>query len=188
MRHARVGETGPTIKSHWAGGAGSSIQQRWNDLKAIPTNGNRVISSHDAVCQAVFNPDGDGTVITTAEYMEGDCLILRPDGDTVEVLAQWCSENWSRYHVRFPDGITSVSERSTAHDAIHAYPNPATSTLRIATSTPTLVRIVDLYGRCHASVDLRGAHLEADVPVDGWPTGTYILLGSTSVGRVVVTR
>jgi phosphohistidine phosphatase SixA len=177
-----------TVKSHWAGGAGNSIQQRWNDLKAIPTNGNRVISSHDAVCQSIFNPDGDGTVVTTAEYMEGDCLILRPDGDTVEVLTQWCSENWTRYHVRFPDGLTSIPELPTGDANISAYPNPARESFRIVSTVASQVNIVDVYGRRYARIDLRAPSLQDEVNTAGWPTGTYFLLGHACVGRIVVTR
>jgi phosphohistidine phosphatase SixA len=176
------------VRSHWAGGGGATIQQRWADLKSIPTNGNRVISSHDAVCQSLFNPDGDGTVITTAEYMEGDCLILRPDGDTVEVLTQWCSENWVRYHVRFPDEITSVDLETPDASTIGVYPTPTNSMFHLNVSHPSLVRIVDIYGREYVTIDVRDSAIGADVHVDGWPTGTYYLLSDHGVGRLIVTR
>lgn len=177
-----------TVKSHWAGGSGSTIQQRWADLKAIPANGNRVISTHDAVCQSIFNPDGDGTIITTAEYMEGDCLILRPDGDTVEVLAQWCSENWVRYHVRFPDEPTTVQEDRSAIAELLAYPNPTQSAFRIVAAVPSVVRVVDVYGNEYASVDLRNSATTQEINVSGWPSGTYYLLSSDAVGRLLVTQ
>ena len=175
-------------KDQWAGGAGATIQQRWTDLKSVPTNGNRVISTHDAVCQSLFNPDGDGLVITTAEYMEGDCLILRPDGDTVEVLAQWCSENWVRYHVRFPDEMTSVDLGATETTSIRVYPTPTSSTFHLGVAKPGRVRVVDMYGREYATLDVRDSAVGADVSVDGWPSGTYYLLSDLGAGRLVVTR
>jgi predicted outer membrane repeat protein len=176
------------VRSHWAGGGGATIQQRWADMKSIPANGNRVISTHDAVCQSLFNPDGDGTVITTAEYMEGDCLILRPDGDTVEVLTQWCSENWVRYHVRFPDEISSVDLGRQNTSTIGVSPMPTNTMFHLTVSKPSQVRIVDVYGREYLTVDVPDTAIGADVQVDGWPTGTYYLLSQYGVGRLIVTR
>jgi len=177
-----------TVNSHWAGGAGATIQQRWADLKAIPTNGNRVISTHDAVCQSIFNPDGDGYVITTAEYMEGDCLILRPDGDTVEVLAQWCSENWTRYHVRFPDAATSVADYASDESAVIVYPTPTQSSVRVSTSAPSAIRIVDMYGRTMFAADESGSAANMEIDAASWTAGTYFVLSRNGTGRIVVTR
>lgn len=176
------------VKSHWAGGAGATIQQRWSDLKSVPTNGNRVISTHDAVCQSLFNPDGDGTVITTAEYMEGDCLILRPDGDTVEVLAQWCSENWTRYHVRFPDGPTSVADYSTPASSLQVHPTPAQTSVRVSTPIPSALSVVDAYGRTMVVVDERTSAINVEIDVSSWPGGVYFVYSRNGSGRIVVTR
>jgi hypothetical protein len=176
-----------TVKSHWAGGAGATIQQRWADLKSIPTNGNRVISTHDAVCQSVFNPDGDGTVITTAEYMEGDCLIMRPDGDTVEILAQWCSENWVRYHVRFPDDPTSVKDQISVVGNIQVFPNPSQSSFQVSIASEATVRIVDMFGRVYAEIP-PGHGGSFEVQSSDWPVGQYNLYSTAGSCRVLITR
>lgn len=176
-----------TVKSHWAGGAGATIQQRWADLKSIPTTGNRVISTHDAVCQSIFNPDGDGTIITTAEYMEGDCLILRPDGDTVEILAQWCSENWVRYHVRFPDDPTAVQDQISVVGNVQVFPNPAQGLFRVSIASEATVRIVDMFGRVYAEI-APGHSGSFDVQSSDWPVGQYNLYSSAGSSRILITR
>lgn len=177
-----------TVKSHWAGGGGATIQQRWADLIAVPTNGNRVISTHDAVCQAIFNPDGDGTVITTAEYMEGDCLILRPDGDTVEVLAQWCSENWVRYHVRFPDDPTSVIDQHDVDHAVQVFPNPTQGSFTVSVPFATTLRIVDIFGRLISEVVVSQSGGTTDIHANDWHVGQYFIQSAAGNARVLITR
>jgi hypothetical protein len=120
--------------------------------------------------------------------MEGDCLILRPDGDTVEVLTQWCSENWVRYHVRFPDEISSVDLGRQNTSTIGVSPMPTNTMFHLTVSKPSQVRIVDVYGREYLTVDVPDTAIGADVQVDGWPTGTYYLLSQYGVGRLIVTR
>ena len=134
-------------KSYWAGGDSDAItEQRWTDLRTKPTTGNRLISTHDAVANAVFNRTLDGYQLTTAELMEGDCLMVLPDGDTASIVAQWCSDTWERYRVRFPEEAVSVGSAGQSADIINVYPNPATDHLTIKVATPQLVTITDVLG------------------------------------------
>lgn len=135
------------VKSHWAHGDGAAgLEKRWADVRKLSPDGNRVIVTHDAVVQATFNPGLTGYDITTAEFMEGDCLILRPDGDTATVLAHWCSDTWERYRVRFPEEAVSVGSAKQTPAIINVYPNPATDHLTIKVATPQLVTITDVLG------------------------------------------
>ncbi len=170
-------------QQHWASGGGDAIAAaRLQDLETIPTNGCRVISTHDAVANLVFNPAGDGEILTTAEIMEGDCLIIRPTGDTMEVLAQWCSDTWERYHVRFPDPATSVAEGPRVEGGLAAFPNPADDRVVLRTDVPMLVQITDLMGRdvwtgmVHGEVDVDTRHLAGGVYLVRSAQGPSVLL------------
>lgn len=177
-------------KSHWASGGGDAVTTaRLLDLESIPTNGNRVISTHDAVANLVFNPAGDGEIMTTAELMEGDALIVRPTGDTMEVIAQWCSETWERYHVRFPEDATSVEEdRQVRYDNVVVSPMPASDMVRISADRTCMVRVVDMTGRVMASLTLPGNGQPLDVNVATWAPGLYSIIGNSVSGRIVITR
>lgn len=177
-------------KSHWAsGGSGTVVDARLIDLEIVPTNGNRVISTHDAVANLVFNPAGDGDVMTTAELMEGDALIVRPTGDTMEVIAQWCSDTWERYHVRFPEDATTVDdERQVRYTNIVVSPMPATDVVRISADNACAVRIVDITGRVVASLALTGSGEPLDVNVSAWAPGLYSIVGDSVSGRIMITR
>jgi hypothetical protein len=169
-------------KDHWAGGgaSGQTEQRRLQDLSTPVTSGNRFISTHDAVCQAVYNGYGTGELITTAEYMEGDALIVRPLGGTVnEILAHWCSENWTRYHVRFPDEETDVYEDPHRAADVTVAPVPASEIVRIGSSRAGQVRIVNVLGVTIATVDLTSSQLSA-VDVSTWPSGRYFVIGATA--------
>ena len=167
-------------KSHWASGGTPAIDSaRMKDLKIEPTNGNRMIISHDAVANYVFNPNGDGGILTTAEIMEGDAVILRPTGDTMEVLAQWCSDTWERYYVRFPE-VTSVSDDPTSVTSttgLHASPNPAGDQLQISNELNEPLRIYDVMGRVVADIP---ASMNVTVDVSTWTPGMYQIVGVTS--------
>ncbi len=177
-------------KSHWAsGGSGTVVEARLVDLETVPTNGNRVISTHDAVANLVFNPAGDGEIMTTAELMEGDALIVRPTGDTMEVIAQWCSDTWERYHVRFPENATSVNdEQQVRYANIVVSPMPATDVVRISADNACAVRIVDITGRVIASLTLAGSGQPLDVNVSTWAPGLYSIVGGGVSGRIMITR
>lgn len=166
-------------KNHWASGGTASDSARWADLETIPTNGNRFMISHDAVANYLFNPAGDGSVLTTAEIMEGDCVIFRPTGDTIEVLAQWCSDTWERYYVRFPE-TTSMPDGPCVGESpigIHATPLPATDHLSIMVEGGEAVRVVDVMGRTIVELPASVTHT---VDVSAWPSGLYHLVGVTS--------
>lgn len=167
-------------KSHWASGGTPAIDAaRMQDLEIPPTNGNRMIISHDAVANYVFNPAGDGGILTTAEIMEGDAVILRPTGDTMEVLAQWCSDTWERYYVRFPD-VTSVPEGPCLGEitnGLRVSPNPASDQLFISNERSEPIRIYDVMGRMVADLP---AGMNMTVDVSAWLTGMYQIVGSTS--------
>jgi hypothetical protein len=166
-------------RSYWAGGGGTgpTAQSRLRDLSTAVSNGNRFISTHDAVCQSIFNPNGGGEVITTAEYMEGDALIIRPLGGTDhEVLAQWCSETWTRYHVRFPDETTNVQSESPVAGRIIARPIPARDVVHLTSPRPVRLVVVDLFGTTVASADVDST-LTTSIDVSSWPAGTYFVVG-----------
>lgn len=180
------------IKSHWAGGgaSGSTEQARMTDLESIPTNGNRFISTHDAVSQYIFNRDGGGEIITTAENMEGDCLIIRPLGDTLEILAQWCSDTWERYHVRFPEGATSVEEDAPSMQVgnVSAMPQPAAEQVRLTSTVGGMARVVDAMGRVYSQVHFDNVDRTVTMSVAMFPQGTYYLVGVDIRGSFVVIR
>jgi hypothetical protein len=160
------------------------------DLETVPTVGNRFISTHDGVCQYVFNRDGGGEIITTAEYMEGDCLIIRPLGDTLEILAQWCSDTWERYHVRFPDGETSVEGDAPVVQIgnVTAVPQPAAEQVRLTSTVGGVARVVDAMGRVHAAMMFDNVDRQVTVEVANYPQGTYYLVGQGIRGSFVVIR
>lgn len=163
-------------KDHWAGGGGGSAgSARVNDLSRPVTGGNRFISTHDAVCQAVYNSYGTGELITTAEFMEGDALIVRPLGGTEnEILAHWCSENWIRYHVRFPDETTGVNEEFGTTDQVTVAPIPASDAVRFTGVRSGQLRIANIFGATISTVDLDGS-APTTLDVSTWPTGTYFV-------------
>jgi phosphohistidine phosphatase SixA len=181
-----------TIKSHWGGGgaSGATADARMADLETVPTVGNRFISTHDGVCQYVFNRDGGGEIITTAEYMEGDCLIIRPLGDTLEILAQWCSDTWERYHVRFPEGETSVENDAPVVQVgnVTAVPQPAAEQVRLTSTVGGVARVVDAMGRMHAMLTFDRVDRQVTVDVASYPQGTYYLVGEGIRGSFVVIR
>jgi phosphohistidine phosphatase SixA len=181
-----------TVKSHWGGGgaSGATADARMADLETVPTVGNRFISTHDGVCQYVFNRDGGGEIITTAEYMEGDCLIIRPLGDTLEILAQWCSDTWERYHVRFPDGETSVEGDAPVVQIgnVTAVPQPAAEQVRLTSTVGGVARVVDATGRMYASLMFDNVDRQVTVEVANYPQGTYYLVGQGIRGSFVVIR
>lgn len=169
-------------KDHWAGGgaSGQAEQSRLKDLSTPVPIGNRFISTHDAVCQAVYNGYGTGELITTAEYMEGDALIVRPLGGTDnEILAHWCSENWTRYHVRFPDEETDVLEDRSVAAGVTVAPIPATDFVRVGSSRDGQVRIANVLGATLVTIDLTASQ-SSTVDVSAWPSGTYFAIGATA--------
>ncbi|MCX6141467.1 MAG: hypothetical protein NTX15_11700 [Candidatus Kapabacteria bacterium] len=177
-------------KDYWASGGSATIAaSRLKDLETIPTNGNRAISTHDAVANLVFNPDGGGQIMTTAELQEGDALIVRPLGDTMEVIAQWCSDTWERYHVRFPEGATSVDDEVVpVHACIKVSPTPASEHVRISAENACTVRVVDMIGREQISIALPGNGQPVELNVSSWAPGLYSIVGVNANGRIVVRR
>ena len=63
------------------------------------------------------------------------------------MVAQWCSDTWKRYSVRFPDDVTSVDEEVDRSAGLTVFPNPATSHVTVVVDEPTDVQILDLTGR-----------------------------------------
>lgn len=175
-RHEVVGYWGSS------GGAGAAAS-RDSALKSAPVGGNRVITSHDAVANAVFNASGDGTVLTSAELMEGDNLFVKPLGDTFEVVAHFCADTWERYHVRFPEGSTSVNVFDQGTSSVACYPNPASTSLAIETQQSLQVRIVNVIGATLWTGTVNGY---ATVDVRQWPQGSYYVVSSDSTRLVTV--
>lgn len=171
------------------GGSNSTSDQRWKDLDSIPMNGNRVIVTHDGVCQQMYNPGGDGMIITTAEYMEGDALIIRPKGDTNEVLAQWSAETWQRYPLRFPDGdVTSVQQEvPVVAGSLHVAPNPAATTINVNVPVPDTYILVDALGRVLA---MHSIDADRTIDVAALDAGSYVIKGLRTgmAARFVVAR
>jgi hypothetical protein len=51
-------------QQHWASGGGAQVDSlRKADIQTVPFNGTRLISSHDAVGQVIFNPSGTGEIL-----------------------------------------------------------------------------------------------------------------------------
>lgn len=171
------------------GGSTSTSDQRWKDLDSIPLNGNRIVVTHDGVCQQMFNPGGDGMIITTAEYMEGDALILRPKGDTTEVLAQWSAETWLRYPLRFPDGdVTTVQQDvPVVAGSVHVVPNPASTSISVNVPVADTYVVIDALGRL-----LTTHSIDADRTIDvaAFDAGSYVIKGLRTgiTARFVVAR
>jgi len=103
-------------------------------------------------------------------------------------LAQWCSENWTRYHVRFPDAATSVADYASDESAVIVYPTPTQSSVRVSTSAPSAIRIVDMYGRTMFAADESGSTANMEIDAASWTAGTYFVLSRNGTGRIVVTR
>lgn len=171
------------------GGAESTSAQRWKDLDSIPQNGNRIVVTHDGVCQQMYNPGGDGMIITTAEYMEGDALILRPKGDTNEVLAQWSAETWLRYPLRFPDGEVTGVEQDVplVTGSVHLVPNPASTLINVSVPAQDTYLIIDALGRVLGS---HAIDAERTVDVATLDAGAYVIKGMRTglSARFVVAR
>jgi predicted outer membrane repeat protein len=156
----------------WAsGGTGNVNARRDSVLSTPPVGGNRVITSHDAVANAVFNADGAGTELTSAELMEGDVLVVQPLADTFKIVAQWCSDTWERYHVRFPEASTDVWEGAQADAGLLVcYPNPATDMFTVSAERPTAARVVNMMGQVVWQGTLEDAII---LRVTDWPSGSY---------------
>lgn len=130
------------IKSYWAsGGSQSALESRRADLSTVPTNGNRFINTHDAVIVPILG-------VTTAETLEGDGYVLRPDGTGWEIIGHFAAETWERYHVRFPSDTTSSTHGGdTPSISIIASPNPADEWIRLGGPSSGTVTLVDITGR-----------------------------------------
>jgi hypothetical protein len=170
-------------KSYWAGG-GNDNTQRWNDLNTIPTNGCRVISTHDAVANALYNASGGGLILTTAELMEGDCMVVRPMGDTNEVIGQFCSDTWDKLRIRYPSLVTGVDNddaRTPSDIRLAAFPNPADASITITGQGACTIR--DLHGRLIWSGDILGS---LSLPTSYWSSGQYVVTTGKKVVLVQV--
>ncbi len=168
---------------YWGSGGGETTSaQRDSALKTPPPNGNRIISSHDAVANMVFNPHGDGQVLTSAELMECDNLFVLPVADTFEVVGHWCSDTWMRYHVRFPDEPTSVQPEPELL-VVTCSPNPATTMIEVKTPSPHDVTIINMYGQVVWSGVVPTS---AAIVVSDWPQGMYAVQAAGRSALVVV--
>ncbi|HRK05862.1 MAG TPA: hypothetical protein PLW14_12285 [Chlorobiota bacterium] len=130
------------IKSYWASGGGpTSNDSRRQDLYSIPTNGNRFINTHDAVIVPILG-------VTTAETIEGDGYILRPNGTDWEIIGHFAGETWERYHVRFPSDTTSSTQSADSQSvSLIANPNPADEWIRLGGPSSGTFTLVDMTGR-----------------------------------------
>lgn len=174
------------VVAYWGSGGSASVgATRDSALKIVALGANRVITSHDAVANAVFNPSADGTVMTTAELMEGDNLFVKALGDTFEVVGHWCADTWERYRVRFPDPSSSVISESIVKGALACYPNPAGSTLTIQSESADAIRILNVLGVTLWDNVVSGS---VTLNVSDWPVGTYFVATTTSVLPVTVLR
>ena len=169
------------------------MDARLEELQTAPTNGCRVISTHDRVANMVFNADGGGSIMTTAELMEGDALIVRPLGDTMLVIAHWCSDTWERYHVRFPLEVVSVnSHGSMVGGSLLVHPNPVSDitniTYVLGESATIRLDVYDTIGLHVATlvneVQVAGTH-SVSYNAGSTPSGTYMVqLQTGSVSEV----
>lgn len=173
--------------SQWAsGGSPQAVTNRLNDLKTPPTSGNRIVSTHDAVAVFVFNRDGGGETLTTAELMEGDCLVVRPLGDTMEVLSHWCSDTWERWWLKYNPVALSVQETPRSTERVAVYPNPASNTFTIDRGSAEYVvdvAVVDVMGR-RMWQGTMGDVISVDL--SGWTPGVYAVVAGSGRAMVVV--
>ncbi|KXK35815.1 MAG: hypothetical protein UZ06_CHB003000284 [Chlorobi bacterium OLB6] len=130
----------------------------------------------------VFNPHGDGQVLTSAELMECDNLFVLPVADTFEVVGHWCSDTWMRYHVRFPDEPTSVQPEPELL-VVTCSPNPATTMIEVKTPSPHDVTIINMYGQVVWSGVVPTS---AAIVVSDWPQGMYAVQAAGRSALVVV--
>ena len=174
-------------KSYWAGGGGDEIMaSRFADLQTPPVNGVRVIISHDNVANMIFNPSGGGEVMTTAELHEGDALMVRPMGDTMEVVAHWTSDTWERYHVRFPDEVVSVDEEFVNEITdLRVWPTPASSSLNFYSEQPSDVKVVDVSGIIVLTARVHGT---TTVSVENLAPGVYMARDSAGRSAKILVR
>lgn len=168
-----------------SGGNAATFASRDSALSTLPTGGNRVITSHDAVANLVFNAAGDGTVLTTAELMEGDNLFVLAQTDTFEVVAHWCADTWERYRVRFPDPSTSVQEFTDGQGALVCFPNPTSDNLTVQVGGREQVRIVNLLGNTLWSGVVDDAHV---FDTRAWPAGMVVVVTDHATRPVLLSR
>lgn len=175
------------IVSYWGSGGNEGRQRaRDSSLSTTPVGGLRIVSSHEAVAISTFNPDADGRDLTTAELMEGDCLFVRPLTDTFEIIGHWSSDTWERYHVRFPDEITSVADYSdfgSKTNGIHVYPQPASDVMYIGAEYPDTYQVLDVNGRVMLTLPAGIIHT---VNTSLWAPGIYLVRGLNSRAIIVV--
>ena len=170
-------------KDHWAGQGGPNAKElRDADLMTPTLGAIRVISSHDNVAQQVFNPDGTGETLTTAELQEGDGIIMRPKGDSYEVIAQWTSETWTRYHVRFPEEITSVDDENGASSSVRVYPNPAEGDVTVEVQGLQTVSIYNMLGHEVLSVTVDQIRR---IGTSTLPSGQYMIRTSAGASSLL---
>lgn len=132
--------------AYWGSGGGASNDAgRRADLSrlVLPAGTSRAIATHDAVILTLID-------FTSAEVMEGDAVIIRPLGDTFEVIGHFCSDTWERYHVRFPDSTSTGVDGDVdvvAGNGIHdVHPNPVQSELAFSLSMGGMVQVIDVNG------------------------------------------
>ena len=124
--------------------------------------------------------------MTTAELHEGDALMVQPLGDTMEVLAQWTSDTWERYHVRFPDEIVSVDEEMVAQaSTLRVWPTPATTTINVESTTPGRIAISSMTGSTVMTVMVDGLEI---IPIDSLAPGVYALRHENGASAMFVVR
>jgi hypothetical protein len=175
--------------SQWAsGGSPQAVTNRLNDLKTPPTTGCRNVSTHDAVAVFVFNRDGGGETLTTAELMEGDCIVVRPLVDTMEVLAHWCSDTWERWWIKYnPNALVSVHDKTPSVRTVSVYPNPATGVVMIEVPGAADVQNLLVYNLMGNPV-WRGTFIDkVRLDVSGWAPGVYAAIAG-SVRTLFVVR
>ena len=105
-------------------------------------------------------------------------------------LAQWCSDTWERYHVRFPEGETSVDEDATIVQIgnVSALPQPASEQVRLTSTVGGVARVVDAMGRVYAQLLFDNVDRTLTMNVGTFPQGTYYLVGADIRGSFVVIR
>lgn len=172
---------------HWGtGNSAQAVAGRLRDLSTPPTNGCRNISTHDAVANLIFNADGGGSIMTTAELMEGDCLVVRPLGDTMEVISHWCSDTWERWWIKYNPDALSVRNYERPAPQLHVSPMPATDVVTIespAESGERAVQILDVVGR-HVWIGAVAGTVRINVST--WAPGLYVVHAGNASATFVV--
>lgn len=170
-------------RQHWASGGNASANRK-RDLGTPTAAGtNRLIITHDAVILPL-------TSFTSAEIMEGDAVLVRPDGDTnYTVIGHFTSENFIRQWVRSRPIPTSVVQEYGKGASLTIVPNPVVESMEIhGVAVGDVLDVMNLQGVRVATAIATA--VPWTISTAGIPPGVYILRerASSKSSLLTITR